>query len=219
MGDSFTARQSLIQSPNTFATVLHAIMRDMYGEEWYGFDQLSIAMDLQSDLKADPCPAALNRIAAIQTLMTGDAFFTRIDAFMGVCNAFASGDPFFGAFDPVTVEEAAWGIAEAGMNRDMLPFSPTIQRYCRIVLRQNGYGDESFPPIFGEMFKDGLVGLGDIRSGLASEENGEALREYLTGQCDDLAAQIDSMPDLRNVDDDILKKGLVRALAENGEKQ
>lgn len=211
--DPFVVRQNLLQSPDTLATVLHAILRDKYGDEWYGFDQLSIMMDLQADFRCDPCPAAMDRIGAIQTLMTGDAFFNRIDAFMGVCNSFSSGQPFFGAFDPVTVEEAAWGIAEAGMNRDMLPFSPTIRQYCRVVLKQNGYGDGDYPPIFEAMFDDGVVGLGDIRSGLVSTENGEALNRYLREQSEDLAMQFDSLEDLKNVDDAILRDGLVRALA------
>lgn len=209
----FVTRQNLLQSPDTLATVLHAIVRDRYGDEWYGFDQLTVMMDLQADFGVDPCPAAMDRIGAIQTLMTGDSFFIRIDSFMGVCNAFASGEPFFGAFDPVTVEEAAWGIAEAGMNRDMLPFSPTIRQYCRIVLRENGYGDGDYPPIFEAVFEDGAPDLGDIRSGLVCEENGAALNEFMRGRAADLAAQFDSLADLKNVDDSILRDGLVRALS------
>lgn len=212
----FTERQNLLQSPDTLATVLHAILRDRYGDEWYGFDQLSVMMDLQDDFKVDPCPAAMDRIAAIQTLMTGDSFFTRIDAFVGVCNAFSSGDPFFGAFDPVTVEEAAWGIAEAGMNRDMLPFSPTIRQYCRIVLREGGYGDSSLPPIFRPVFEGDAVDLGDVRAGLACDENGAALNAFMTGQAEALGRQFDALQDLRNVDEDILRKGLERALAGRG---
>lgn len=209
----FVTRQNLLQSPDTLATVLHAIMRDKYGDEWYNFDQLTIMMDLQADFNVDPCPAAMDRIGAIQTLMTGDSFFKRIDAFMGVCNAFSSGEPFFGAFDPVTVEEAAWGIAEAGMNRDMLPFSPTIQQYCRIVLRENGYGDDDYPPIFEAIFDDGKATLGEIKRGLVCDENGAALNEFMQEQASDLAAQFDSLADLKNVDDAILRDGLVRALA------
>lgn len=210
---AFVERQDLLQSPNTLATVLHAIMRDKFGDEWYNWDQLTIGMELQEEFQCEPCPAALDRIAAVQTFMTGDSFFTRIDSFMGVCNALASGQPFFGAFDPVTVEEAAWGIAEVGMNRDILPFSPTIKKYCKIVLKQNGYGDSDFPPIFEAMF-EGNLGLKDIKSGLVSSENGAALKNYLMEQANDLANQFDALGDLENFDTLVLTKGLERAFAE-----
>lgn len=208
-----TEARNLLQSPNTMATVLHAILRDRYGDDWYNFDQLSIMMDLQADFECDPCPAAMDRIGAIQTLMTGDSFFNRIDAFFGVCNAFSSGQPFFGAFDPVTVEEAAWGLAEAGMNRDILPFSPTIKQYCRVILKQNGYGDTSIPPLFNIVFTDGDTDIGEISRGLVSDENGEALQNFLTENATDLAHQFDALGDVKNFNDDLLRSGLERALA------
>lgn len=214
MSDSnpFTAKRRLLQSPETMATVAHAILRSRWGDEWYWFDPLTISMDIRDDFKCEPAPEVMDRIAAIQTVMTGDAFFKRIDAFMAVCNAFSSGDPFFGAFDPVTAEEAAWGISEVGMNRDMLEFSPTIRQYCRTILRQNGYGDSDFPPVFDVVFQDGKPDLGDIGEGLVSDENGAALRKYIEEQASDLASQFDSIPGMENVDRDLLRKGLTKAL-------
>lgn len=206
----FPARQGLIQSPNTLATVAHAIMRDRFGDEWYWWDPLTVMLELQAEFKTDPCPEFMDRVSAMQVLMTGDSFFRRIDSFMGVCNAFSSGDPFFGSFDPVTAEEAAWGVAEAGMNRDMLEFSPTIRKYCQTVLRENGYGDGDDLPAFRAVF-DGPIGLPDVRAGMVSAENGAALREYLEGQAMDLAAQLDSLPDLRGFDAEVVRNGLVSA--------
>lgn len=208
----FTSKRRLLQSPETMATVAHAILRDRWGDEWYWFDQLTVMMDIQDEFKCDPCPEVMDRISAIQVVMTGDSFFKRIDSFMAVCNAFSSGEPFFGAFDPVTVEEAAWGVAEVGMNRDMLEFSPTIQQYCRVILRENGYGDTDFPPAFDAVF-GGKASLGDIREGLVSDENGAALRQYIEEQASDLAGQFDSIPDMKNVDNELLRSGLTKALA------
>ena len=215
--DPFVVRQSLLQSPNTLATVVHAIVRDKYGDEAYWWDPLTVALELKADFSVSPCPEVMDRWSAIQVVMTGDSFFRRIDSFFAVCNAFSSGDPFFGAFDPVTVEEAAWAVAEVGMNRDMLPFSPTIRKYCEIVLDQNGYGKESLPPIFDVVF-DGTPTLKDIRAGLVSKENGAALRTYLMENVDSLAGQFDSLGVMKGVDRDILKKGLSAALAGRAQK-
>lgn len=209
--DPFAVRQDLLQSPGTMATVVHAIVRDKYGDEAYGWDPLTVAMELKADFAVDPCPEVLDRWNAMQLVMCGDAFFRRIDAFLAVCNALSSGEPFFGAFDPVTVEEAAWGVAEVGMNRDMLPFSPTIKRYCRVVLENDGYGKGNFPPVFDIVFDDGTT-LKDVKEGLVASDNGAALKAYLMDNVNDIAKQFDSIRDLRNVDDDLLKKGLVNAL-------
>ena len=212
--DPFTVRQDLLQSPETMATVVLAIIRDKYGDEAYWWDPLTVAMELKADFEVDPCPEVMDKWSAMQVVMTGDSFFNRIDSFFAVSNAFSSGDPFFGAFDPVTVEEAAWAVAEVGMNRDMLQFSPTIKQYCSIILTNNGYGKGNFPPIFDVVFDDDTT-LKDIKAGLVSDENGKALHQYLTENVDDIAAQFDSLADLKNVDDDLLKKGLINALKEN----
>lgn len=212
--DPFAVRQDLLQSPETMATVVHAIVRDKYGDEAYGWDMLTLAMELKADFAVDACPEVLDRWGAIQTLMSGDSFFKRIDAFLAICNAFSTGEPFFSDFDPVTLEEAAWGVAEAGMNRDMLPFSPTIRQYVKTVAERAGFGKENMPPILQIVFKDGDVRLKDVKDGLVSQENGAALRSYMNDQVNDITKQFDSLHDLRNVDDELLKKGLMRALSE-----
>ena len=216
MSDPFTVRQDLIQSPETMATEVHAIIRDKYGDEAYWWDPLTVALELKADFQVDACPEFMDRWGAMQVVITGDSFFRRIDSFFAVCNAFSSGEPFFGAFDPVTVEEAAWAVAEVGMNRDMLPFSPTIKKYCEIILGKNGYGRDNAPKIFDLVFDEDHDGtsLKDIRAGLVSDENGAALKQYLAENVDDIAKQFDSLADLKNVDDDLLKKGLLRALEE-----
>ena len=211
--DPFAVRQELLQSPYTMATVVHAIVRDKYGDEAYFWDPLTVALELKADFSVDTSPEVMDRWSAMQVVMTGDSFFNRIDSFLAVCNAFSSGDPFFGTFDPVTVEEAAWGVAEVGMNRDMLPFSPTIKSYCRTILAEDGYGKGNYPAVFDIVFDDNTT-LKDVKEGLVSKENGAALRGYLLEQVDDIAKQFDSLKDLKNVDNELLKKGLVAALKE-----
>ena len=77
-----------------------------------------------------------------------------------------------------------------------------------------GYGKENHPPIFNLVFDDDVT-LKDIKNGLVSDENGASLKNYILENVDDLAKQFDSIKDLKNVDDDILKKGLIMALNDN----
>ena len=209
----YAARQDLLQSPRTMATVVHAIVADKYGPnpEIYDWEPLTMCMELKADFQVDANPAVMDRWCAIQTLMSSDAFFTRIDAFLSICNTFSNGEPSFAAFSPVTLPEIAWGVAEAAMNRDMLPFSPTIRQYVGVVLKRNGYERGEFPPILDAVF-DARPSVSDVKEGLVHESNSAVLQRYLYDNARDVQAQFDSLADLRNVDDQLLRRGLLRAL-------
>ncbi len=213
VSNPYAARQDLLQSPRTMATVVHAIVADKYGPnpEIYDWEPLTMCMELKADFQVDANPAVMDRWCAIQTLMSSDAFFTRIDAFLSICNTFSNGEPSFSAFSPVTLEEVAWGVAEAAMNRDMLPFSPTIREYVRLICRRNGYESGEFPPILDAVF-DKKPKLSAVKEGLVHENNSAVLQRYLRDNAKDVQAQFDSLADLRNVDDQLLRKGLLRAL-------
>ena len=196
-------RKLALESPQTLATVVHAIMLDQYGEPVYDWDPVTCQMEVAADFKAEICPQAIDRWCAMQVVMGSDAFFKRIDAFLNVCNTFASGAPSFEVFDPVTTEEAAWTIAEVAMNRDMLPFSYTIQRYLRLRLEQDGYDVDAaggVPGVFAEVFAD-RPSEARIRAGLAAENNRTALDRYVLAQLLDMDVQFNRIPDLRRIDD------------------
>jgi len=206
MGDKLTyPRKLALETPQTLATVVHAIMLDQYGEAVYDWDPVTCAMEAAADFQAEICTQAMDRWCAMQVVMGSDAFFKRIDAFLNVCNTLASGSPSFLMFDPVTSEEAAWAVAEVAMNRDMLPFSYSIQQYMRHQLEADGFDPRSgdLPPVFAEMFER-RPDEGRIRSALtgeAADGNASNIEKYLMEQMLDLEAQFNRIPDLRRVDD------------------
>jgi hypothetical protein len=199
------AMQQLLQSPETTATVVHAIIRKLYGEEAYGWDMVTIMLELKDDLKIDLESNLANRWAAMQVVMTTDAFFTRLDAFLAICNALSTGDPFFTVFDPVTVEEAAWGISEVALNRELLPFSPAIKEYLRVMLTADGYVADA-PDIFDVVFDDENVHA-DVRTLLRQiyrSPNTDTVEAYLEDQLRDIASQFDQIPSLSGIDNLLL---------------
>jgi hypothetical protein len=206
MSDKLTyPRKLALETPQTLATVVHAIMLDQYGEAAYDWDPVTCAMEVAADFQAEICTQAMDRWCAMQVVMGSDAFFKRLDAFLSVCNTLASGSPSFLIFDPVTSEEAAWAIAEVSMNRDMLPFSYSIQQYMRHQLEADGFDPQSgdLPPVFAEMFEL-RPDEGRIRSALtgeAADGNATNIEKYLMEQVLDLEAQFNRIPDLRRVDD------------------
>lgn len=200
-------RKLALESPQTLATVVHAIMLDQYGEAVYDWDPVTCSMEVAADFKAEICTQAMDRWCALQVVMGSDAFFKRLDVFMNVCNTLASGAPSFTMFDPVTSEEAAWSIAEVALNRDLLPFSYSIQGYLRQQLKADGFDPDSgeLPPIFAEVFER-KPDERKIRSELyggetAAESNAKNIERYIMEQMLSLEAQFNRIPDLKRVDD------------------
>jgi hypothetical protein len=142
-----TAKAAALQSPETFAVVLYALLNEQYGDDWLYWDPTTIFMELRDDFGGEPSSESMDRIAAVQVLMTGGAFFEKLDAFLGLSNTLASGTPAFSVFDPGTVPEAAWALAEASFIREFLPFSAGIQAYIKTSLEVDGYKDD-YPDIF-----------------------------------------------------------------------
>ena len=205
MSENYAVRE-LLQSPTTMATVAHAIFRKKYGADAYAWDITTLYMEVQDDFKVEMDSHVGERFSAIQVLMTTDAFFTRLDAFLSVCSTFSSGDPCFQVFDPVTVEEAAWGISEASLNRELLPFSPAIQTYIKQVLEQDGYTHDA-PDIFDfvtDPSKD-KTALREFLLKLHTNENRSNVEAYVDEQLRDIVVQMNRIPDLAKVDDLLLQ--------------
>lgn len=204
-------RKLALESPQTMATVVHAIMLDQYGEAVYDWDPVTCAMEVAADFKAEICTPAMDRWCAMQAVMGSDAFFKRLDVFMNVCNTLASGAPAFEVFDPVTSEEAAWAIAEVAMNRDVLPFSYSIRGYLRQQLKADGFDPDSgdLPQVFAEVFEakpDERKIREALEAGTAAGSNAVNIEKYLMEQMLDIEAQFNRIPDLKRVDD-LLEEG------------
>jgi len=206
MGDKY-AKQQALQSPKTLATVVHAIVKQTLGEEAYDWDPITVYLELRDELSAEPDSAALDRWSAMQIVMTSDAFFKRIDAFLGICNTLAEGQPFFVVFDPVTVEEAAWAITEVSLNRELLSFSYPITKYLKLILAKDGYTESTYPSIFQEIFNKKPDTLA-VREAIGNIENRDNVENFIDEQLKDMVYQFNNIPSLKNLDDIILKRSL-----------
>lgn len=208
MGD-IQAKQAALQTSETLATVVHAIILRQYGEEAYVWDPTTIFLELQQDFRAEIETTVLDRWSAMSVIMTSNAFFKRLDAFMGICNTLTSGEPFFQVFDPVTTEEAAWAVTEVSLNRELMPFSYPIRRYMRMMLEQDGYDPMNYPAVFKEIMGN-KPSAEDIRKiiGPSANANDTNVDSYLDEQLKDMVYQFNKIPDLRNLDDIILQRSM-----------
>lgn len=209
------------QNTEADATVLTAMLISKYGEEALDWDPLTIKLEIQADFHVTPPEEVMNKICAMQIVMASSSFFDRIDAFLNVCNALSEGDPFFEVFAPPETEEIAFALATVGMNRDLLPFSPTIQRYVKEVLKADGFDEDNFPPIFSAIF-DKAPSAKEVREDVsqlilgktAAETNGKNISEMLSSHIGVMFDQFNKVPGLTTVDNKILEQGMLRALGE-----
>lgn len=218
-------RKTALESPQTLATVIHAIMLDKYGEQVYDWDPATCALEVRDDFSAEMCTQAMDRWCAMQAVMSSDAFFKRLDVFLNVCNTLASGSPSFLMFDPVTPEEAAWAVAEVAMNRDILPFAYPIRQYMRQQLEADGFspGSGDLPAVFAEMFEKDpdAHAIRASLPGSASDSNARNMEQFLAERMLDMELQFGGIPDLHRVDDLLENPGrtLGDAIAEEVSKQ
>jgi len=203
------AKQSALQTSETLATVVHAIVRKQYGEDAYEWDPTTIFLELQQDFRAEIETTVLDRWSAMSVIMTSNAFFTRLDAFMGICNTLTSGEPFFQVFDPVTTEEAAWAVTEVSLNRELMPFSYSIRRYMKMMLAQDGYDPMNYPAVFQEIMGK-KPSAEEIRKiiGPSANANDSNVESYIDEQLKDMVYQFNKIPDLKNLDDIILQRSM-----------
>lgn len=204
--------RSALANPDTSATLLHAIVRRRYGEDWYAWEPITLALELTDDYKIELPAETLDKLSAIQVLITTGAFFQELEAFLAVCGTFAEGDPLFNVFDDASIEEIAWGVTEAAINREMLPFSDTIKEYVQQLLYKDGYAPADYPIAIKELLLDPTPDSSDVLVGLASTENSSNLTAYIAEQVRSMLSQFSRIPSLEGLDTQILEHGFMDAV-------
>lgn len=157
------ARRTALESSEALGITVYAILNEKYEDEWLWWDSATIYMELRDDFTCEPSSETMDRVSAVQLLMTTGEFFTRLEAYLNICNTLTSGSPAFSIFDPVSSAEAAWGLAEVSFMREFLPFSPGIKAYIRTTLNTEGlYPD--YPDIFSDVLGKRPADADNIRA-------------------------------------------------------
>ena len=111
----------------TFATVLHILAHAACGEDLYELDVLEVFLRLEETFNARLTLNNENKLNAILTAVTTDAFHGDPEAFRAICNSLSEGDPGVGLMDDLTVPEILWGVYEVELNADAETFAPQVQ--------------------------------------------------------------------------------------------
>lgn len=207
------------QNPEADASVLTAMLLHKYGEQVLDWDPMTIRLEIQDDFHVSPVDEVMNKICAMQIVLSSDAFFTRVDSFINVCNTLSEGDPFFEVFTPLEAEEVALALSIVAMNRDMLPFNPTIKRLIKEILKEEGFTDDSFPEIFSVVFdknpsaKETRHEVAETIISSAADSNEQNIKNMLTSHVGVMMSQLAKIPELKMSErNSILEDGVLLAL-------
>ena len=117
-----------LTDPETFATVLHAILIKTYGEEINEVDPVELFLRLGEDFGAEPCEEVENKIQAILTATTTDVFYNEPDAFTAICETLANGEPGMEQLESLTLAEVVWGVYEVELNHPGAQMSQQVHK-------------------------------------------------------------------------------------------
>lgn len=199
--------QKYFKSPEASATLLHGMLVTQYGDDVYHWEPQTVMLEVRDDYQIDMAPEAVDRWSAMQLVMTTDLFFERVDAFLPICKALASGDPMFGLLIPVSGYEIARSVVEVALNRQMQPFNPFIIAAIEGMLAQDGMTTDSsefLADINSETAHDTQIREVLTKAFKDPNPNAQLLDQYVLEELKDIISQLNEVPRLSRVDDVLL---------------
>jgi hypothetical protein len=200
----------VLTNEETLATTLLVICVDQIGTEFFEWEPETFNVEMQSKFGVEIPPVNRDKIWALVSVLTTDLFYHSLETFIPTCNTLAGSEANFDDYDPVTGEEAAWGIVETGLidppesGSAAARFSHEIKRYIGLTLQSEGV---TTPPAFLKPFvefdvdPEENVGLniGPDENMLAmyakrqQEQRGE-IEAFVRSRLEDLIAQLRLLP-------------------------
>lgn len=199
--------QKYFTSPEASATLLHSMLVTQYGDEVYDWDPQTILLEVRDDYGIDMAPEAIDRWSAMQLVLTTDLFFTRVDAFLPICKALATGDPMFGMIVPVSAYEVARSVVEVALNRPMIRFNPFVVAAIRGMIEDDGLtldSSEFLADISSEEDHQTKIREVMTRAFKDPSPNAYLLDQYVLEELKDIISQLDEVPKLDRIDDILL---------------
>jgi hypothetical protein len=133
----------ILTNEDTLATPLLILCVDRFGTEFFEWEPETFAIESRAQFGIELPEVNRDKIWALVTALTTDAFYKSLETFIPVCNSLNGSIADFDDYHPVTREAAAWGITEVILNDpaeaelDKL-FSHEIRYYVGMTLQGEG---------------------------------------------------------------------------------
>lgn len=205
--DQLTA---IVTNEEMLATPLLVLCIDQFTTDFFNWESETFDIETRRLFGVAIPDVNRDKIWALVTVLSTDLFYKSLETFIPVCNSLNGSEADFDDYDPVTSEEAAWGVVETSLIDSPEKgsvgdrFSHEIRRYIALTLKSEGI---TTPPksLAGvpEYDRDpeeetGIV-IGPDEHMLQMHETRqqaerEAIDDYVRGSLDDLAMQLQALP-------------------------
>lgn len=135
----------VLKDPATPATALLVLLVDELGTEWFDWEPETLEHEIQAKWRVSMPASNRDKIWALVTMLTTNQFYRNLDCFVHTCNALNDRGSDFHNFDPPSVSDIAWAIAESTMIDPPEPkdqsrqFSPEIVQLMTLTMDQEGF--------------------------------------------------------------------------------
>lgn len=141
--------QEAMADEESFATSLLAIVLDTYGTDALEWEPDTLWMNIAEDFGVVVPDVNRDKIQALTLVLTTNQPLVSVEAFNHVCNVLSGSEANFQTWDPLSPEEALWGIYEMllhiGIGREKgeppPEFSHEVRRYLGVILTDDGIFD------------------------------------------------------------------------------
>lgn len=168
----------LLMDPESIGTVLLCGLIDEFGTECFEWEPETLNIEILHAWKVTPPQVTMDKIQALLTVLTTNTFYKNLDAFNHVCNALAGDGADFENYDPASISQIAWAIAETTLvsppeeKDSSYQFGDEIITFITAKLDEEGFSKP--PRILANLVKpkDNTTEINDILTGDGIEFNG-----------------------------------------------
>jgi hypothetical protein len=199
----------ILTNERMLATPLMVLCVDRFGTEFFEWEPSTFEIESRAQFGIEIPDLNRDKIWALVSSLVSDAFYKSLESFIPICNSLNGSIANFDDYDPVTGEEAAWGITEVVLNdppEDKLEnlFSHEIKYYVGLTLKSEGV---TTPPRvlipFVEYDEDpeeqAGIAIGPDESFVAmhakrQKEESEGITDYVRSRMELMMAQLRALP-------------------------
>lgn len=218
---------AILTNEDMLGTPLLVLCLDQFGTAFFEWEPASFDAEIKSRFGVDMPTVNRDKIWSLVAALTTDLFYHSLETFIPTCNALSGSEADFDDYDPVTGEEAAWGIVEVSLidppeqgEDPASRFSHEIKRYIGMTLQSEGV---TKPPSFltpyveidSDPDQEAGLNIGPDEGMLAmytrrQQDQRQEIEAYVRSQLEDLVGQLRTLP-LKNGDASKVSEYLVQA--------
>lgn len=187
-----------LMHPGTLATVLYAIALRYCGPEIHDWEPETVFLELKDELGVEMPPGNHDKLQALLSAISGNAFYVQPLAFLAVCQSLSGSENPLDMDDPLLPAEMAWGVLEVQLNDDTPAlFDADVAELVANVLEEDGFTSPPEMLAFAKLSKvySGSTYAADLKQErLESSEHEQVVKEYVRDQGLLLFRQLQALP-------------------------